>query len=139
LLAVVARRQWHSRLEALQFDPGARTSPQQPVCRFAQSSTTLGRVMSKGGVESREKCCDVTLYPFTQGLVDERPTVFGKLRLGDQPESRVVFPLLTWLAKTLEASRGTRCAELGGLAGPMPAVRLWIRCRCVRAVGQPQM
>lgn len=79
--SALAWRQRHPRLQALEFDTRARTSPQQAIRRLTQTKTALLRVRGKRRIERRQESSDIAVDPRAQLLVDKRNIVLAH-RLG---------------------------------------------------------
>lgn len=83
MLAGLSRRQRHSRFEALELNPGARTGPQQSIGRLTQPCTVLRSVLRQGGVERREEGRDIAVDPLAQRLIDKHAALSCPVRLGE--------------------------------------------------------
>ena len=83
MFAGLSRRQRHSRFEALELDPGARTRPQQPIGRLAQPCAVLRGILRQRGVERREEGRDIAVNPVAQRLIDKHAALSCPVRLGE--------------------------------------------------------
>ena len=83
MFAGLSRRQRHSRFEALELDPCARTRPQQPIGRLTQPCAVLRGILRQRGIERREEGRDIAVNPVAQRLIDKHAALSCPVRLGE--------------------------------------------------------
>src|SRR5580704_372004 len=128
--AIVARRQRRSRLEPLEFDTGARASPQQPVGCLAQRRPAFDAVLCQGGVKRSKEGGDIAIDPGTKLAVD-RGAIAGPARhvFGFIPRRWLaVFRIFAW--RRIVSCCG-RWSHLCAAVPPVAIMRIQLRWRAV--------